>query len=191
MLPALYLGLSYGGYWLLKPDDFLYTLLGANYINLIIPVLFGFVMGLFLGLGEEIGWRGFLMPKLHQLYGLWPSILIAGIIWSVYHWPLIFGGSYQPGTPLWFLLPSFTLFVTSAGALFYFLRLKSNSVWPAAVIHAVHNLLDQMIFDPSTLSDGSKYWVGETGIITVTILVVMALVSVVLIKKHSAAQKVL
>lgn len=93
-------------------------------------------------LGEEIGWRTYLYPKLEELIGPIGSVLVGGIIWGVWHYPAIYMG-HSFGTGYWgepwsgFLV--FTINCIFMGALLHLLTQKTGSVWPAAILHAVNN----------------------------------------------------
>ncbi|WP_255266051.1 CPBP family glutamic-type intramembrane protease [Microbacterium hominis] len=89
-------------------------------------------------LGEELGWRGWLLPKLMPL-GAIPAILISGVIWGLWHAPLILLGYNYPGVPGWLGLTAMTEMCIVFGAIFGWLRLRSDSVWPAALAHAAFN----------------------------------------------------
>lgn len=100
------------------------------------------VVGSFGGLGEELGWRTYMMPKLEKKTGIIPSVITGGIIWSAWHWPLIhhghsFGMDY-PGYP-WAGPLAFTVFCIFENAFLTYLTKKTDSVWPAAFSHAVNN----------------------------------------------------
>jgi membrane protease YdiL (CAAX protease family) len=116
-------------------------------------------------LGEEIGWRGFLVPELAKVVRF-PSIgLISGIMWSAYHYPILLFGDYNAGTAPWFGLSCFTLAVVAESFIFAWLTLKSRSLWPAAIMHASHNLFIQSIFTPLTRDTGpTRYLIDEFGI---------------------------
>ena len=93
-------------------------------------------------LGEEIGWRTYLYPKLEELYGTGKSVLFGGIIWGVWHDPALllghnFGHGYR-GEP-WTGFLVFTLFTTMMGAILFYVTKKTDSVWPATFLHAVNN----------------------------------------------------
>jgi len=92
-------------------------------------------------LGEEFGWRAYLQPKLMVL-GPRRAMLLVGLIWGVWHWPVILmGHNYgldYPGAP--FLGPLAMLWFTlTAGTLLGWLAFKGGSVWPAVIGHAVLN----------------------------------------------------
>lgn len=89
-------------------------------------------------LGEELGWRGWLLPKLMPL-GTIPALLVSGVIWGLWHAPLILLGYNYPDAPRWLGLTAMIIMCTLIGAVFGWLRLRSGSVWPAALAHAAFN----------------------------------------------------
>lgn len=92
--------------------------------------------------GEEWGWRGYLQPKLMTGLGWRRTMLLMGVIWGVWHWPLIFMG-YEygfdyPGAP-WLGPLVFLWFTFVVGTFLGWLALKGKSVWPAVIGHAAIN----------------------------------------------------
>jgi len=91
--------------------------------------------------GEEFGWRGYLQPKLMTLGGR-KAILLTGVIWGVWHWPVILMG-YNYGTDYFgapFLGPlAMVWFTLTLSALFGWLTIKAESVWPAVIAHGAIN----------------------------------------------------
>jgi uncharacterized protein len=119
---------------------------------------FGLVSSLSTALGEEIGWRGFLVPELFKTTNFTVTALISGIIWSCWHYPILIWGDYNSGTATWYALTCFTVMVVSIAVIFAWLRLKSGSLWTAALLHASHNLYIQQIFTPLTRDTGKTAW---------------------------------
>jgi membrane protease YdiL (CAAX protease family) len=116
-------------------------------------------------LGEEIGWRGFLVPELSKVVGFGGVGLISGVMWSVYHFPILIFGDYNAGTPVWFGLTCFSLGVIAESYILAWLTLRSGSLWPAALLHGSHNLWIQSILTPLTNDTGpTKYLIDEFGI---------------------------
>lgn len=101
-------------------------------------VLAGALFNTLPALGEEIGWRGWLLPRLLPL-GPVPAILISGVIWGLWHAPLILLGYNYPGVPGWLGLLAMVGMCTVVGGVFGWLRLRSGSVWPAALAHGSFN----------------------------------------------------
>jgi len=91
--------------------------------------------------GEEFGWRAYLLPKLMPL-GTRQGVLLLGAIWGAWHWPVIFMG-FQYGLDYWgapiagSLL--FVLIILSPSVVYSWMTLRTGSVWPACIAHAVNN----------------------------------------------------
>lgn len=127
-------------------------------------------------LGEEIGWRGFLVPELAKRHSFTATALISGIIWALWHYPILLFGSYHSPTPVWFYLPAFTATVVSINFLWTWMRLKSGSIWPCVVLHAAHNTFFQRFFEPLTVSHPRTFYVtGEFGIGLTVVSVALAI----------------
>ena len=145
----------------------LYVVLGGS---------FGLARGLASALGEEIGWRGFLVPELSKNVGFTSTALISGVVWSCWHYPLLIWGDYNNGTPTWYGLSCFTAMVLSISFVFAWMRLKSGSLWTGALLHASHNLYIQGIFTPLTRNTGKTAWfIDEFGAVLPLVTVVLAI----------------
>lgn len=143
---------------------------------LIVDGSFGLVFGLATALGEEIGWRGFLVPELSKTMGFTATGLISGIVWAVWHFPILIWGDYNAGTPAWYSLPCFTIMVVELAFIFAWMRLKSGSLWTAAMLHASHNLYIQEIFSPLTKDTGKTAWfIDEFGAVLPIVLLFFAI----------------
>lgn len=88
-------------------------------------------------MGEELGWRGFLLPKLLPL-GEWKAILISSVIWGFWHAPAIVQGLNYPGYPIAgiFMMVVFTVLL---GIIFSWLYLNTKSPWTPALAHGSVN----------------------------------------------------
>ena len=94
-------------------------------------------------LGEELGWRGFLTPRLVALMGR-SGVLVAGAIWALWHLPLILLG-YNYGTqPLLGMLVWIPLCM-ALSVLLTALRNRGGAIWPAALAHGVLNQLATLL----------------------------------------------
>ena len=137
---------------------------------------FGLTKSLASALGEEIGWRGFLVPELFKNVGFTGTALISGAVWTCWHYPLLIWGDYNSGTPTWYGLTCFTVLVLSISFIFAWMRLKSGSLWTGALLHASHNLYIQGIFTPLTRNTGKTAWfIDEFGAVLPLVTLVFAI----------------
>lgn len=153
----------------------------------------GAVVASYAALGEEVGWRGYMMPKLIKIMGLNKAIVVGGIIWGLWHAPLTcighnFGTEY-PGFPYVgiLLMCCFCIFV---GSILTFVTVKTKSIWPATFLHAVNNspstILDKML-DTNVITDSLNifsYW-----LISFIPTIIVALVVMVILNKKAKVTK--
>ena len=119
----------------------------------------GVIRSMASALGEEIGWRGFLLPRLVQQTGFTWGCLLSGFIWASWHYPGLLFSDYNAGTRPAFALTCFTLMVIAGSFIMGWMRLKSGSLWTAVVLHASHNLFIQAIFDEMTAPAGRTLYI--------------------------------
>jgi len=122
--------------------------------------------------GEEIGWRGYMLTRLVDS-GIGAPILISGLVWGLWHAPLIVSGQYAAGPHPILSLGLFLAGIVAAGYVFAWLRLSSGSIWPCIWGHAVWNAVIQGAFDRST--SGRSVWVGESGVLTAAVLILFVI----------------
>jgi len=137
------------------------------------------VMGPFLGLlitfGEEYGWRGYLQPALIKL-GRVRGIALVGLIWGIWHWPVIWMGYNYPGHPY---LGSLLMLLFSTGLAFLlgYAVLKAKGVWIAAFLHALVNqsfsYFMGVIYAPA--DPAFSFGIGIPGLILLGLLVLLIL----------------
>jgi membrane protease YdiL (CAAX protease family) len=175
VLPILYALPVYIACWMLVPHSYAFpafaSQLGTAFgfpgspltatflLGLPVFATFGIVRSIASALGEEIGWRGFLLPRLTGRFGWRIGCLISGCIWAVWHYPLLLFADYNSGTPKAYALTCFTLMVIADAYILGWLRLRSKSLWPCAMLHATHNLFIQGIFDRSTVQSGRGLYI--------------------------------
>jgi membrane protease YdiL (CAAX protease family) len=192
LLPILYGAVVYGITWLIGQGGFttdviagvtsqlgmanasvgqmvvVYTLLLATFVFL--------KSGLPRALGEELGWRGFLFPELQRMTSFTTASLICGVVWVLYHLPLILFSDYHSTAPIVFQVVMFSISAIAQTFLHNWFRARSGSVWPTVVLHASHDVFFLNVFDPLMarypLTD---FFVTESGVLMMVISVLMAL----------------
>ena len=138
--------------------------------------ILGLLPGMMAAIGEEIGWRGFLVPELAKWMSFRGTALVSGVIWCAWHMPGILSGSYgTTDTPRWYQAGCFSAMVLSTAVVLAWLRMKSGSIWPATITHATHNGVIQAFFNRITKDTGhTHYFSGEFGIALVPFFVALA-----------------
>lgn len=109
------------------------------FVNYMVTALVFSVVNGIPAFGEELGWRGFLQKKLVNHYNIVPGIILLGLIWGFWHFPLIISGYNYPEYPV---LGAFLLFpLTTVFSSFFlaWLTIRSQSLWPAVLAHGCVN----------------------------------------------------
>ncbi|MGA2097052.1 MAG: type II CAAX endopeptidase family protein [Candidatus Acidiferrum sp.] len=190
-IPLLYASIAYAIVWIfhlggLGNPDYYNSLInsmhlgGSPWISIVLGTLliatYGLLRSMTSALGEEIGWRGFLVPELSKTCSFTTTSLISGIIWSVWHYPVLIFSDYNAGTPTWYGLTCFTVMVVSISFVFAWMRLKSGSLWTGAILHGSHNLYIQAIFTPLTRNTGKTAWfIDEFGCVLPVVAIAFAI----------------
>jgi membrane protease YdiL (CAAX protease family) len=147
----------------------------ATLLYVVLTGSFGLVGSLARALGEEIGWRGFLVPELSKTTSFTATALISGLVWALWHYPILIFADYNAGTATWYALTCFTVMVIAISFIFAWFRLKSGSLWTGAMLHASHNLYIQAIFTPLTRDTGKTAWfIDEFGAVLPLVTVALA-----------------
>jgi membrane protease YdiL (CAAX protease family) len=177
--PILYVTIAYVLIWLFGFGNLLNTenitqwsnelgLAESNQTLVLIVMIFllltvGVIKNLGSTLGEEIGWRGFLIFELRKVMSFKALAIVSGIIWALWHFPII-NLMYGGGDNLLLHLSAFTIMIIGISVILAYYTFKSNSLWPAAVYHSVHNIYIQKICTPLTISnDNTTFWIDEYG----------------------------
>jgi membrane protease YdiL (CAAX protease family) len=172
-IPVAYAMIAYGAVWALRLGGWNRDLAGlvtqrfglrgmptwgAFSLWLLFTATAGMIRSMSTAVGEEIGWRGFLVPELARQMSYTKVSLLSGIIWAAWHSPILLFADYNAGTNRWYALSCFAVMVVSGSFIFAWLRLKSGSLWPPVVLHASHNLFVQTVFDNMMRDTGKTLW---------------------------------
>jgi len=174
LIPIVYAGVTYAAVWMLglggvpnwKVVD---KFIASSHPGLSRPaglalyvlstLTLGMVLSVVSALGEEIGWRGFLVPQLAKTTTFTKTALISGGIWASWHTPILLFADYNNGTPALYGLTCFAVMVIGISFAFAWMRLRSGSLWTGAFLHASHNMVIQSILTPLTIDTGTTKWV--------------------------------
>ncbi len=118
-------------------------------------------------LTEEIGMRGYLLPKLLPL-GTTRALLLSGLVFAAWHLPLFYLTPLFPTGNALVFVPLVVGTLVAANFLFGYLRFHTGSVWPGSIAHAVHNgLVDTLVAFTATSSPVlvTLYLVGDNGVL--------------------------
>jgi len=156
------------------------------WVGLLQGLIAGISVNAVAGFGEELGWRGFLQRELGFL-GFWKSSAIIGIIWGVWHAPIILAGHNYPQHPFAgvFMMVFFALLLSP---IFSYIRLKANSVIAAAVIHGSLNATAGLPL--MLIKGGNDITVGVTGLAGFIVLIVVN-ISLLLFDRMLAKESVM
>lgn len=170
VVPALCAAATYaaavltGGVWFQPPP----ALAGADapvtawLIAVALDGTLAVVAGAVFAFGEELGWRGYLVPRLVRARVPAPLVL-SGIVWGLFHVPLILQGGYASSELPWVSAALFMATVVPAAVFVGWLRLATGSVWPAVLAHAAHNVFFQNVFDGWFAGPLEPWLAGEGG----------------------------
>jgi len=153
------------------------------WIALIQGLIAGVTINAVAGFGEELGWRGFLLKELDQLK-FWPASLIIGLIWGIWHAPIILQGHNYPQHPVAgvFMMIIFCLLLAP---IFTYIRIKSKSVVAAAILHGSLNATVGLSI--IMIAGGSDLTVGVTGFSGFIVLLIVNLL--ILLLDHKVTRK--
>jgi len=153
------------------------------WISLIQGLFAGITINAVAGFGEELGWRGFLLREFDYM-GFWKSSAIIGVIWGIWHAPLILQGHNYPQHPVEgvFMMIIFCLLLSP---LFSYIRLKSKSVVAAAILHGSLNATGGLSI--MVVKGGSDLIIGVMGVAGFIVLLIADLL--IFLLDHSIRER--
>ena len=131
-------------------------------MNLLILSIIGGVGAL----GEELGWRGYLQPRLDQL-NVRHSLLWMIALETLFHLPLIVLAGYLRATDLGASIALFLTLGVGLTPVWTWATYRWRTVWMAVFFHTFHNAVSQVLV-PKALGEGNPLLLGESGVFPVT-----------------------
>jgi membrane protease YdiL (CAAX protease family) len=144
----------------------------------LLKVATGLVAQTLFSLAEEVGWRGYMLPRMGGFRVL-PAMLLVGLMHGVWHLPLMLTTEfYHSVGDARIVVPMFLITLTLAGVFFGFLRLWTKSIWPVALAHAATNTAWDLtgIVSVTRSALAEEYVGGESGLVMIVSLIVVTLV---------------
>jgi len=137
------------------------ALLALGTPALLAPFLFG-------PLGEEFGWRGFLLPRFVEKYSAVPACFLVGVIWATWHWPLFYKAMVKsPAKEIFFVLAN----IIGMSFLIGVVYLRTKSLLLSMIMHWCINAMQLVAvkllpgLPDNALNDTSLSWIG-LGVLT-------------------------
>src|SRR5699024_2908852 len=125
-------------------------------------------LNIFIFIGEEVGWRGFLYPYLISVYGK-KGLIFGGFIWGIWHAPMIYLYDLNYGPHHHLGLIFMIIFCVLAGIILQFVYYKSHSIFSVALMHGVLNITGAFILVFSIKSEYRYFVDGAMGLVGLTI----------------------
>lgn len=131
-----------------------------------------------LELGEEVGWRGYLLWFQVEKHGARKAVLVNGFEWGLAHLPLIYLGfnysNENPGAP-WSNMALMMLVCIAMGIIFSYVTLKTENCMYAAIMHGVVNIIGEIpVFCSVSLKSG-LLGPNPTGLLSISFFIIMAI----------------
>jgi membrane protease YdiL (CAAX protease family) len=138
----------------------------AGSLGVIAAVLLSAPLGVIATLGEELGWRGFLVPRLFASTNFTRTSVITGLVWSAWHYPVVVAvlPVFIPKLPIAYAIACFTVSVVAISFVYTWLRLRSGSVFPPALLHATSNAFMGAFESLTKHNEVTSYYTYEYGL---------------------------
>lgn len=167
VVPLVVYGVAYaiasqGGLAQWSPGGGRWTTGSQIVLNFVVNLTILAVFGTFTALGEELGWRGYLQPRLDAA-GVRGSVLIVSLAWTAFHTPLIVGAGYVDTGSLWRSIGISATLDFVLAFIWAYESYRVRSLWPAVFFHSFHNTISQWLFPKLFAGGDNEVWLGEGG----------------------------
>lgn len=211
-VPGILIGVGAALYYLLFPQTYtgifnygeLAALIGMPVEGTLVvqnPLMFWLIVVLIsalfiplqlLELGEEVGWRGYILPKQIALYGTMKAVLFNGFWWGMAHMPLIYFGfnySLENWLAPWSNMFVMMLMCMVLGVILSYVTIKSKNCMYAGIIHGIVNIAAEVPVFLSLSGQSGLLGPNPTGLIGMLGLMVYAAILLVFLWKNSNLKK--
>ena len=138
---------------------------------------------------EEVGWRGYLAPKVSELNSDLLGYVLVGLIWASWHFPYMHELWAHTSEGFVTLLPRFILGTFVFAVVYGEIRKRTGSVWPAVLMHWVGNtlantLLAKVAGEAFVSFVPGKAWMGSFGVEGALVIALFGLLGSILYRKR-------
>jgi membrane protease YdiL (CAAX protease family) len=119
---------------------------------------------------EEIGWRGFALPRLQEGYNDLKIVFIMGLLWSLWHLPLILNPTLPMSDLPWYGEIIFSLSLTVIYTWLY--QHTNHSLFFVSVFHAMSNTMAFVLLELGVFVSSYAFVVGITAIVAIVIILI-------------------
>lgn len=156
-------------------------------------IIIGPIVNIIPTMGEELGWRGYLLPKLRSFFSNRVAMVITGIIWGLWHLPVIvmghnYGKDYF-GYP-WLGILAMVIFCVMLGIIEGYISIRIKSAIPAAMIHSTVNAGAALPVYLITGSYNTLLGPSITGVIGAIPFIIVAVILLIKAGNLSEAEKI-
>lgn len=123
----------------------------------------------FFGFGEEVGWRGFALPRLQNTFNALTSSVVLTFFWALWHWPLFF---YRPGymtMDMFGIVGWVFSLLTGSILLTWFFNASRGSILICAIFHSTIDIAFTANFVNNSIINYMGFLITLWGILTIVI----------------------
>ena len=166
-------------------------------IQIVAVITYAPIINTFLAVGEEAGWRGYMYPALKDKFGRTKGLIIGGIIWGMWHWPLIPLIGYEYGTDYigapFLGMPVFCVFTVACGILCDYVYEKTGCIWFPSIVHGAINAAATIPIVMTTSASASNRLLGPVpnGLLAGLPMIVLAVLLIVFSRNAVQRKEVL
>jgi membrane protease YdiL (CAAX protease family) len=150
----------------------------GSYIQAALPAI---VIFFFFALFEEVGWRGYLAPKMYSLgFNIYLAHALVAVVWASWHLPFIQQLSTYTSEGLASYIPRFYLGAFAFSIVYGEIRLITSSFWPAVLMHWVGNSIANPLVAGFVMFSAGREYLGSIGVDGLFMIAFFGLLGVVI-----------